>query len=271
MATKSALRKGDAGVRVRLLQRALAEAGFSPGSIDGDFGGHTDAAVRNYQASEGLLVDGIVGDRSAKALGLATPAPRSLRSLKRTYSVKRVQKLFTKSAAPGVKKHLGHVLTALHEADIADDLMVLMALATIRAETAGFVPIPEGRSKFNTSPKGHPFDRYDKRKDLGNKGTPDGELFRGRGFVQLTGRANYRTIGKKIGVGKELEQNPELGCDARIASQILAAFLAAKERPIKQALLAEDLAGARRLVNGGSHGLKQFSTCYDKGVREFLS
>lgn len=266
-----ALRTGAAGVRVRLLQRALNEAGFSPGKVDGDFGGGTDAAVRNFQASEKLLVDGIAGNKTLKALGLNEDPPRSLAALKRTYSTKRVQKLFTKGAAPGIKKHLRHVLEALHEADIADDLMVLMALATIRAESAGFVPIPEGKSKYNTSPKGHPFDLYDKRKDLGNKKAPDGDRFKGRGFVQLTGRANYRTIGKKIGVGSKLEKNPDLGCDSKVAAQILAAFLSSKERKIKEALLAEDLAGARRLVNGGSHGLKQFTTCYDKGMREFLS
>ena len=36
--------------------------------------------------------------------------------------------------------------------------MVLMALATIRAETESFEPISEGKSKFNTSPGGRPFD-----------------------------------------------------------------------------------------------------------------
>ncbi len=277
MATKSKskakwpmLKKGSVGVKVRLLQHALAEQGFDPGSVDGDFGEHTDAALRNFQASEGMLADGKAGPKTITALGLGEPSTRSLAALKRTYSTKRVEKLFPKSSAPGIKKHLKHVLTALHEADLDDDLMVIMALATIRAETAGFVPIPEGKSKYNTSPKGHPFNRYDKRKDLGNKGAPDGDRFKGRGFVQLTGRANYRSIGKDIGLGKKLENDPDLGCDPKTAAMILAAFLGSKERKIKEALLAGDLAGARRLVNGGSHGLKAFSACYDKGVREFI-
>jgi peptidoglycan L-alanyl-D-glutamate endopeptidase CwlK len=34
--------------------------------------------------------------------------------------------------------------------------MILMALGTIRAETASFEPISEGQSRFNTSPGGHP-------------------------------------------------------------------------------------------------------------------
>ena len=54
-----------------------------------------------------------------------------------------------------------------------------MAIATIRAETAGFEPISEFKSRFNTSPQGHPFDLYDSRKDLGNCGAPDGTNFKG--------------------------------------------------------------------------------------------
>ena len=259
-------------MRIRRVQQALAEAGFDPGKVDGDFGKHTDAAVRNFQASEGLLVDGVVGPRTMAKLGLAKePKQRRLASTKKIYTSTRVAKLFPASSKTGIKKHLGNVLTALHDEGIADDLMILMALATIRAETTAFVPIPEGKSKYNTSPKGHPFDRYDGRKDLGNKGAPDGDRFKGRGFVQLTGRANYKTIGKRIGMGSKLEKDPDLGCDSKVAAKILASFLATKERKIKEALLDDDLKAARRLVNGGSHGLTPFSTTFKKGVKEFIT
>ncbi len=43
--------------------------------------------------------------------------------------------------------------------------LILMALATIRAETESFTPV-EGHLRFNTSPRGHDFDLYDFRKDL---------------------------------------------------------------------------------------------------------
>ena len=168
-----------------------------------------------------------------------------------------------------IKRNLPFVLTALDEAQLHDRLMVLAALATIRAETESFEPVAEGRSRYNTSPdpKGHPFDLYDKRKDLGNTGPPDGERFRGRGYIQLTGRANYASYGKSIGLQGQLIENPELASEPAIAAKLLAAFLKDKERSIKEALLDQDFAGARRLVNGGSHGLDRFVDAYKTGIR----
>ena len=142
-----------------------------------------------------------------------------------------------------------------------------MTLATIRAETEGFVPISEGRRRFNTSPNGHPFDLYDKRTDLGNSQTGDGEKYKGRGFIQLTGKANYREHGRAIGMGDDLLDNPDLANEPTIAAKLLASFLKAKERAIKDALVEQDLRTARRLVNGGSHGLDRFSDCYVRGDR----
>ncbi len=57
------------------IQKALASKGFSPGEIDGDFGPQTEAAVLDFQLSEGLLADGEVGPDTAAELGISlTPA-----------------------------------------------------------------------------------------------------------------------------------------------------------------------------------------------------
>jgi hypothetical protein len=58
------------GPKVREIQRALKKAGFEPGSLDGEFGPHTHAAVMAFQLSRGMLADGEVGARTAKALGI---------------------------------------------------------------------------------------------------------------------------------------------------------------------------------------------------------
>src|SRR5207248_9000639 len=78
--------------------------------------------------------------------------------------------------------------------------MVLCAIATLGVETGRFAPISEFISRFNTSPGGQPFDLYDLRTGLGNGARGDGAKYKGRGFVQLTGRANYQHFGQQIGV-----------------------------------------------------------------------
>ena len=56
------------GSDVEAAQRRLDTWGFSPGPIDGLYGRRTEAAVREFQASRGLKVDGIVGPRTWSAL-----------------------------------------------------------------------------------------------------------------------------------------------------------------------------------------------------------
>lgn len=259
----ASLKRGMRNDEVRELQEKLKQAGFSPGAIDGHFGRATEAALRAFQASEGLLVDGIAGPQTLASLAadIEPDPPLAIANV----TVGQVAKMFPSTPRANIETNLPPVLTSLVASELADKNMVLMALATIRAETAGFLPISEGRSRFNTSPGGHPFDLYDNRRDLGNQGKPDGDLFKGRGYIQLTGRDNYARIGEKIGLGKELIENPERANEPAIAADILAAFLKVKERRIREAIVRGDLRAARRLVNGGSHGLERFRRAFRTG------
>lgn len=175
--------------------------------------------------------------------------------------------MFPHTPRANIQRHLDAVLGALRTLGLADKPMVLMALATIRAETESFRPISEGQSQFNTPPGGSPFSLYDGRADLGNVGPPDGASFKGRGFIQLTGRANYARLSRAIGQDDRLVSNPELANDPAIAAMVLASFLKAQEASIRRALLAGDLRKARRLVNGGSHGLDRFTDAFQIGSR----
>ena len=172
-------------------------------------------------------------------------------------------RLFPATPLANIAANLPALLQALAAANLADKAMLLMALATIRAETESFQPTSEGQSAYNTSPNGHPFDLYDHRKDLGNQGPPDGASFCGRGFVQLTGRANYTRYAREI--GRDLVANPSLANQPAIAAELLARFLASREPAIRHALAANDLATARRLVNGGTHGLDRFTAAFHLG------
>lgn len=255
-------KEGDSGEAVKHVQQALKDKGFDPGVIDGEFGPGTEAAVMAFQKSEGLAADGVVGQQTLIRLEITSatsPAPFNLENV----TFNKVAKMFPHTPIGHIKDNLPYVLDALKAASLADKPMVLMALGTIRAETASFEPISEGKSRFNTSPNGHPFDLYDNRKDLGNRGRPDGDSFKGRGFVQLTGRANYAKFGAQI--GQDLVGNPALANDPKIASALLAHFLKNSESRIRTYLANHDLAGARKVVNGGHHGLSDFANAYNIG------
>lgn len=262
------LQLGSSGADVVELQKKLKALGFDPGSADGIFGDATEAAVIAFQKSAGLLADGIVGPKTLAALELQPPpavGPPSSLGPAPEVTVEIVSRMFPDAHKSNIKKYLPFVLKALQEEGLMDKKMVLMALATIRAETAGFEPISEYKSKYNTSPSGHPYDLYDFRKDLGNKAKGDGDRFKGRGFIQLTGHDNYQNYGKALGLGDELVTNPDRANDPEIAAKLLAKFLKDRERDIKEALLDGSFATARRLVNGGRHGLAAFTEAYQLG------
>jgi putative chitinase len=257
------LRRGAYGREVELLQQRLRGSGFPPGRVDGRFGHATEAALLAFQRAHYLLPDGVVGPvtwRVLARLGEGAPA-----DLSEAVDVALVAELFPSTPLRPIRLHLPAVLAGLRGAGLVDKPMLLMALATIRAESEGFAPVEEAPSRFNSSPDGEAFDLYDQRRDLGNLGRPDGGRFRGRGFVQLTGRDNYRRYGEALGLGDRLVREPHRALEPGTAGRILAAFLADRQRAIKEALVDGDLARARRLVNGGRHGLDRFAAAYRTG------
>ena len=170
-----------------------------------------------------------------------------------------------------IRTYLPDLLRALRNEQLGDTNMLMMALGSIRAEASGFKPIDEGVSKYNTTPKGtkgrHLYDKYDHRSDLGNDAYGDGALWKGRGYIQLTGHANYTDIGSRIGV--DLVTDPDVANDPIIAARVLASFLKRHETGIRAALSVNNLTRARKLVNGGSHGLAEFKESFAAG-RSYL-
>ncbi len=256
------LTRGDRGPEVRRLQTRLTELGFRTGGVDGDFGGNTEGALRRFQGDRGIDESGRMDDATFDAL-FPLRAPRA--SVIDAVTVGAVAYMFPATRRGNIETHLPFVVQALTDDGLTDRPMVVMALATIRAETEGFVPIDEGLSHLNTDPGAHPFNRYDSRDDLGNQGRPDGERFKGRGFVQLTGRHNYGEIGAELDLA--LLDEPGLANRSDLAARILARFLQKKQTGILEALTRNDLRQARRLVNGGSHGIDRFEDAYTIGVR----
>jgi putative chitinase len=282
------LKRGSSGPDVLTLQSALKQLGFDPNGMDGRFGGGTEAAVKAFQRSKGLTPDGIAGPNTMAALqanaavagadvtGATTSAatstttgttvPDTATSVTNcTVTPAACTKMFPGVPIKNIETNLPFVMEAMQAAGLGDKNMVLMALATIRAETGNFTPLSEFQSKFNTAPGGAPFGLYDNRRDLGNQGPPDGSSFKGRGYIQLTGRANYKEHGAAIGMGNQLVTNPALANQPDIAAKLLASFLKSKEAKIRSALRQNDLRTARKLVNGGSHGLDAFTQAFNIG------
>ena len=85
--TPGLLKKGHNGESVKEMQRRLQELGYYSGSIDGDFGGGTEEAVRLFQSQNGLDVDGVAAKKtfallyseSAKQVTITpTPDPNAM-------------------------------------------------------------------------------------------------------------------------------------------------------------------------------------------------
>src|SRR3990167_11061442 len=137
------------------------------------------------------------------------------------------------SARQSAAKNIPLIEAALKAEGISDPRTLAYALATIEHETAGtFEPIEE----------------YGGRSQARKLGYGGGENYFGRGFIQLTHAENYRDIGRRIGVGDALVQNPQLALRPDVSAKILAAFF--KDRGVAQATSKGDFIGARRPVNG---------------------
>lgn len=87
---------------------------------------------------------------------------------------------------------------------------------------------------------------YEGRKDLGNTQPGDGKRYKGRGLIQLTGRANYAKFGAIVGV--DLINNPDLLLDLEISVKVFVAYF--KNRQVDVACSHADWFTARKLVNG---------------------
>jgi putative chitinase len=128
-------------------------------------------------------------------------------------------------------------------------------LATVKHECANtWQPITERgpRSYFEKYETGTPLGRQ-----LGNTQPGDGWRFRGRGYVQITGRANYARMSKLLGLGPDadLEQDPDQALRPAIAYQIMSLgmrnglFTGKKLGDYISSPIC-DYKNARRIING---------------------
>jgi len=104
---------------------------------------------------------------------------------------------------------------------------------------------------FNTMTEYASGSEYEGRTDLGNTQPGDGVRYKGRGYIQITGRYNYRSYGGYI--GQDLEGNPTLAEQPAIAAKVALQYWNRIVKP-KVSNFA-DTRSVTILINGGTNGL----------------
>lgn len=152
---------------------------------------------------------------------------------------------------PNVKQNYASTLsTAMAAGAINTPRRIAAFLAQILHESGSFRFMREIASG----------EAYEGRKDLGNTQPGDGPRYKGRGFIQITGRANYRQAGKDLGV--PLEASPELAERPDLAARLAVWFWTTRKLNAKAD--AGDFVGITRAVNGGTRGLESRTALYER-------
>ena len=138
---------------------------------------------------------------------------------------------------------VGEVLAATFDKySINTRLRIAHALAQLCHESDGFCTTVE----YATG------DAYEGRKDLGNTERGDGRRYKGRGLIQLTGRANYKKYGNALDI--DLINDPQKAAEP--ATSLLVACEYWNGRKLSDFADNDDLVTITRRINGGLNGLE---------------
>lgn len=91
---------------------------------------------------------------------------------------------------------------------------------------------------------------YEGRRDLGNTQRGDGVRYKGRGVIQLTGRANYRNYGRALGI--DLERHPDIVATPSIGMLVACKYWA--DKGLNALADIGDIQTITRRINGGLNG-----------------
>ena len=155
---------------------------------------------------------------------------------------KEVLKKLAPTAKDDIISHLADNLDdQLAKYNINTYLRICHFLAQAAHESASFRTLEEYASGA----------AYEGRKDLGNVQPGDGKRYKGRGIFQLTGRANYRVFGQKLGYN--LEDKPELAADPLISIKTACEYW--NSRNLSAYADLDDVMTITKRINGGYNGL----------------
>jgi predicted chitinase len=122
------------------------------------------------------------------------------------------------------------------------------------AELAAFMGQTAHESdNFKTTKEYSSGEQYEGRKDLGNIYKGDGVKYKGRGFIQLTGRYNYTQAGKDLGI--DLVKHPELAERPDVAAKVTWWYWKNRVRPNVSSF--SDVKQVTKQINPAMRGLEK--------------
>lgn len=173
----------------------------------------------------------------AAAVGLAVVAVWWAR---RVLTLAQLRAVMPRLAADRAADVLPYLDAAMREAGIVSPRRMAAFLAQLAHESAELRYFEELASG----------DAYEGRRDLGNTQSGDGRRYKGRGPIQLTGRANYRDAGEALGV--PLEQRPELAATLEVGFRVAGWFW--RTRELNELADAGAFDAITKRINGGYNG-----------------
>jgi len=211
------LKNGSKGDDVKRLQTKLGL------TADGAFGPGTEKAVKQWQSTNGLTADGIVGDGTwSKMFGSAQVIKEDV--------------VIPSGGSLNIEKLKGHIPDAViaqipdtaKKFNITNNLRLAHFLAQCGHESGGFKAVSENlnysadglkkifgkyfpgnlNESYARQPEKIAARVYASRMGNGDETTKEGFKFRGRGYIQLTGKSNYTNFTKFI--GEDCISNPDL-------------------------------------------------------------
>lgn len=147
---------------------------------------------------------------------------------------------------------LPHLNRAMQEANITTRRQQAAFVAQLAQESGGFRWFEELASG----------QAYEGRRDLGNTQPGDGVRYKGRGPIQLTGRANYRAAGKALGL--DLEGHPELVANPEVGFRVAAWYW--NNRNLNEPAERGDFREVTRRINGGYNGYEARLAYYNRAL-----
>jgi len=280
------LKQGSSGPDVKDLQQKLKDLGFDPNGIDGNFGSGTKAAVVAFQQSKGLQADGIAGPATLAALQAATAGTPTGGGAVSGSATTATGAGAAPPSAPGLNlaalagKVPDAVIAQIPEAAatfaITTNLRLAHFLAQCALESTNFTAVVENLN-YSAQRLLQVFPKYFRNVDVnayarnpqkigsrvyanrmgnGDEASGDGFKYRGRGYIQLTGKNNYQAFSGFI--GEDCVASPDLVATTYPLAS--AAFFfnsnniwAICDRGANDATVTS----VTKAVNGGTHGLAE--------------